>query len=231
MARKANSNHPVPPPEPKLSGSFTVQWQAQGNFAKDAGGPLFSGGGKIAAHQVELNALGPVEADIEGKYSQLAIDFPTFFISSNGVELRSTIALKDALVRVDNIHLRQGQTELLAGYLQVPLDLRKLSDPAGPIPDIDAIDVNIASKPLSLETLFSGMDKSKPAPVQGTVELSVLAHGSLSKILAEVKVQGPPAPRPRQSEAFACRSRRGPHLAGRPAQPGIRPCASGKSSR
>jgi autotransporter translocation and assembly factor TamB len=189
-ARQENARQPVPPPQPKLQGTFTVQWQGAGNFAKDAAGPRFSGAAKIKAHQVELNALGPVEADIEGQYSQQAIDFPTFFVSSNGLELRSTISLKDALARVDNIHLRQGQTELLAGYLQLPLDLQKLSAPAGPIPDVDKIDINIASKPLSLDTLFAGIDKSQPAPVQGTVALSILAHGSLSKILAEVKVQG-----------------------------------------
>jgi autotransporter translocation and assembly factor TamB len=189
-ARQENANSPVPPPQPKIGGMFTLQWQAAGNFAQGGSGPLFSGGAKLKAHQVEVNALGPVEADIEGQYAQEDIEFPTFFVSSNGLELRSTIALKDALARIDNIHLRQGSTDLLAGYLQIPLDLQKLSAPAGPVPDVDKIDINIASKPLALATLFAGIDKSKPAPVQGTVELSVLAHGSLSKILAEVKVTG-----------------------------------------
>jgi autotransporter translocation and assembly factor TamB len=189
-ARQENANTPVPPPQPKISGLFTVQWQGEGNFAPSGNGPLFSGAAKLKAHQVEVNALGPVEADIEGQYSQQAIDFPTFFVSSNGIELRTTIALKDALARIDNIHLRQGQTDLLAGYLQVPLDLQKLSAPGGPVPDVDKIDINIASKPLALATLFAGIDKSKPAPALGTVELSILAHGSLSKILAEVKVTG-----------------------------------------
>ncbi len=189
-ARQENAKRPVPPPEPKMSGTFTVAWQAQGNFAHDEAGPRFSGGAKIQAHQVEVNALGPVELNIEGKYDQQVVDFPTFFVSSNGLALSSTIGLKDALARIDNIHLRQGQTDLLAGYLQVPLDLQKLSAPEGPVPDVDKIDINIASKPLSLETLFAGLDKSQPAPAQGTVELGILAHGSLSKILAEVKVQG-----------------------------------------
>jgi autotransporter translocation and assembly factor TamB len=189
-ARQENAEQKVPPPAPKLDGTFTVQWQGAGNFASDASGPVFAGNAKIKAHQVEVNGLGPVEADIEGQYSQLTVDFPTFFVSSNGLELHTTIALKDALARIDNIHLRQGQTELLAGYLQVPLNLQKLSAPEGPVPDVDQIDINIASKPLSLDTLYAGIDKTKPAPVQGAIGLSVLAHGSLSKILAEVKVQG-----------------------------------------
>ncbi len=180
----------VTPTTPKLGGSLVVQWQAQGNFAKAPDGPKYSGGGKIAAHQVEFNTVGPLEANIEGKYSQQVVDFPTLFVASNGLEFRSVIALKDALARVDKISLKQGPTELLAGYIQIPLDLSKLSAPDGPVPDVDKIDVNIASKPLPLETLFGSVDKTAKTspPVRGTVQLQIDAHGSLSKIVADVKV-------------------------------------------
>ncbi len=180
----------VEPATPKLGGSLQVQWQAQGNFAKAPDGPKFSGGGKIAAHQVEFNTVGPLEADIEGQYSQQVVDFPVLFVSSNGLEFRSVIALKDALARIDKISLKQGPTELLAGYIQIPLDLSKLSAPEGPVADVDKIDVNVASKPLPLETLFGSVDKTARAapPVRGTVQLQIDAHGSLSKIVAEVKL-------------------------------------------
>ena len=176
--------------EPKLAGSFQMQWQAQGNFAKAPDGPRFSGGGTIAAHQVEFNAVGPLEADIQGKYSQQVIDFPVFFVGTNGLEFRTVIGLKDALARVDKISLKQGPTELLAGYVQIPLDLNNLSSPGGPVPDVDKIDVNVASKALPLETLFASFDKTKKAapPVQGTVQLQIDAHGSLSRIMADVKL-------------------------------------------
>ena len=171
--------------ETKLGGSLQVQWKAQGNFAKAPDGPKFSGGGTIKAHQVEYNAVGPLEADVEGKYDQQVIDFPVFFVGSNGLEFRTVIGLKDALARVDKISLKQGPTELLAGYIQVPLDLNSFT-----VPDVDKIDVNVASKPLALETLFGSIDKTKKAspPAQGTVQLQIDAHGSLTKITADVKV-------------------------------------------
>ena len=180
----------VNPAAPKLGGSLQVQWQAQGNFAKGGDGPKFSGGGKIVAHQVDFNTVGPLEADIEGKYSQQVVDFPTIFVASNGLEFHSVLALKDALARVDNISLKQGPVELLAGYIQVPLDLNKLTAPDGPVPDVDKIDVNVASKPLALETLFGSVNKAAKAapPVRGTVQLQIDAHGSLSKIVADVKL-------------------------------------------
>ena len=172
-------------PETKLGGSLVVQWQAQGNFAKAPDGPKFSGGGTIKAHQVEYNAVGPLEADIEGKYSQQVIDFPVFFVGSNGLEFRTVIGLKDALARVDKISLKQGPTELLAGYIQVPVDLNTFT-----VPDVDKIDVNVASKPLTLETLFGAISKDKKAspPAQGNLQLQIDAHGSLSKITADVKL-------------------------------------------
>ena len=185
-AMRAEIAQPLPT---KLGGAFVVQWQAQGNFDKGPAGPKFSGGGKIVAHQVEYNTVGPLEADIEGQYSQTVVNFPKMYVGSNGYEYNSTLALKDALARLDNLHLKQGTLELISGYAQIPLDLTKLSAPGGPVPDVDKIDVNIASKALSLSALYQGTDKDKKSPVVGTVQLGVDAHGSLSKIVAEVKFQ------------------------------------------
>ncbi len=205
LAKAAKKNAP-PPAEIKLAGALQVQWEGKGNFAKDETGPLYSGAAKVAVRHVEFNTLGPVEGDIAGQYSQQVIDFPTFFVSSNGVELRAVIGLKDALARIDHLSIKDGPTELLAGYAQVPLDLQKLSAPGGPIPDVDKIDVNIASKPLAIATLFTLLDKTKPAPALGTVELGVTARGSLSNLVALVKVQarqlrGPDFPTIRPADA------------------------------
>ena len=179
----------VQPTPAKLGGTLLVQWQAQGNFDQGPAGPKFSGGGKFIAHKVEYNTVGPLEADIEGQYSQTVVDFPKMYVGSNGFEYNSTLALKDALARLDNLHLKQGSLELISGYAQIPLDLTKLSAPGGPIPDLDKIDVNIASKTLSIPALYQGADKTKKSPVLGTVQLGIDAHGSLSKIVAEVKLQ------------------------------------------
>ncbi len=178
-----------PPPAPdlraesKLAGAVTVQWQASGNLSKDPAVASSNGSGKVAVRKVEFNAIGPVEADIAGDYSPTAINVPTLTASTNGIAFGATVGLKDNLLRVDQIALRQGQTDLLNGYLQLPVDPTKLT-----VPDVDKIDINIASKVISLETLLGALDKTKPAPAAGTVELSVLAHGQLSKILAEIKV-------------------------------------------
>ena len=179
---------PEKQPEPNLAGAITVQWQGSGNLAKDPAALTYAGGGKVALRKVEFNAIGPVEADIAGDYSPTAINFPTLAVNTNGLQFGATVRLADNLLRVDKIALREGATDLLAGYLQLPLDLKKLSAPEGPVPDTDQIDVNIASKPINLETLFAALGKAKPAPVAGTLDLSVLAHGRLSKILAEIKV-------------------------------------------
>ena len=178
----------VEPVAPKLGGAFEMHWQAQGNFATpEDGGKKFSGGGTVAAHQVQYNTLGPLEADVRGNYSQQTVDFPVIFVGSNGLEFRSVLALKDQLARLDKISLKQGPTELLAGYVQVPLDLANFS-----VPDVDKIDVNVASKPLDIGTLMQSVDKTAKAksPARGNVQLQIDAHGSLSKIVAEVKVAG-----------------------------------------
>ena len=182
----------IQPTAPKVGGSIQMNWKAKGDFDKTGDGPHFSGGGKIAAHGVVYNTFGPLEADVQGQYSQLAIDFPTIFVSANGFELRSTFALKDALARLDNLHFKQGNTELLSGYAQIPVDLTKLSAPGGPIPDEDKIDVNIASKPLPIGDLVQttgAARKSQAPPIKGTVALEITAHGSLSKIVAGIKVE------------------------------------------
>lgn len=189
---------PAAPAEPKLAGALSVQWQASGNLSKDLALATYNGAAKVAVRKVEFNAIGPVEADIAGDYSPTAIHFPTLTASANGLAFGAAIGLKDDLLRIDQIALRQGPTDLLTGYLQLPVDLKKLSAPEGPVPDVDKIDVNIASKVINLETLLSALDKTKPAPAAGTVALSVLAHGRLSKILAEIKVQARKVRLPKQ---------------------------------
>ena len=117
------------PTVPKLAGSIQVNWKAQGDFDKTGDGPHFSGGGKIAAHGVVFNAVGPLEADVQGQYSQLVIDFPTMFVSTNGFEWRSTFALKDALARLDNVHFQAGCHRTPLRLRAIPVDLTKLSLP------------------------------------------------------------------------------------------------------
>ena len=178
----------VEPVAPKLGGAFEMHWQAQGNFAKpEDGGKKFSGGGTIAAHQVQYNSVGPLGADIGGTCSHQVMGVPVIFVGSNGLEFRSVLALKDELARLDKISLKQGTTELLAGYVQVPLDLANFS-----VPDVDKIDVNVASKPLDIGTLMQSVDKAAKtkSPARGNVQLQIDAHGSLTKIVAEVKLAG-----------------------------------------
>ena len=175
----------------KLGGSLEVHWQAQGNFAKpEEGGAKYSGGGTVAAHKAEYNTLGPLEADVQGHYAQQIIDFPVLFVGTNGLEFRSVFTLKDALARLDKISLKQGPVELLAGYVQIPFDLNGLSAPGGPVPDVEKIDVNVASKPLALETLLRSVDKNAKttSPLRGNVQLDLNAKGSLSKIVADLKL-------------------------------------------
>ena len=171
-----------------------MQWQAQGNFREDPRRPEIS---PAAASSPRIRSSlqrrsARWRPTSKGKYSQQVIDFPTIFVSTNGFELRSTFALKDSLARLDNLHFKQGNNELLSGYAQIPVDLTKLSSPGGPIPDTNQIDVNIASKPLPIGQLMAvagTTNQAEKPPYSGTVLLEIIAHGSLSKIYAGIKVE------------------------------------------
>ncbi len=191
----AGSSSPAPT---RLAGAVQIAWRGSGQLGAQAPGDgnapatpaRHTGDASVVARGVEFNALGPVAADVKGSYSPDAINFPTLVVSLNGLELNATLGLKNNLLRFDELHLRQGSTDLLAGYLQIPLDPSKLSDPAGPVPDVDAIDVNIDSKAIPIETLYRALFPGQTPPAQGTVALTVLAKGQLSKLYADVKVQG-----------------------------------------
>lgn len=173
----------------RLAGAVQLHWQGAGQLRPaDANAAGNSGDATLTARGVEFNALGPVSADVRGGYTPDAFDFPTLVVSLNGLELRGTLALKNNLARLDQLHLRQGATDLLAGYVQFPLDLTKLSDPAGPVPDVDLIDVNIDSKPIPVETLYRALFPGQTSPAQGTISLTALAKGRLSKLFADLKI-------------------------------------------
>ena len=193
------------PEEIHLAGSVKLRWQGEGSFpaaptapdagqpppplvpAPAAGGPAGSGSASVTARGVEFNAVGPADADVAGKYTlPEPVELPTFAVRLNGADLRATLDYRNGLLRLDNLHLVQKGTDLLAGYVQVPL---RPGDPAGIIPDVDAIDVNVASKVIDLPTLFALASPKAPAPALGTLQLAVHAKGSLSKITADVRVQ------------------------------------------
>lgn len=189
--------------ETKLAGAVQIRWQGEGRLsppttdATAAGGsqisdskpqiPEGTGTASITARGVEFNAIGPADADLGGKYTlPEPVELPTFSVRLNGIELKATLGFQHNLLRLDNLHLVQNNADLLAGYVQIPL---RPGDPAGVVPDVDAIDVNVASKAIELTTLFNAIAKGQPAPAQGTVQLAVHAKGSLSKIAADVSVR------------------------------------------
>ncbi len=178
----------------RLAGAVQLHWQGSGQLGRPADPAAYlvallnTGDATLTARGVEFNALGPVSVEFGGEYSPGAFDFPKLVIALNGLELRGTLSLKEKLARFDQLHLRQGQTDLLAGYAQIPFDLGRISDPAGPVPDVDAIDVNIDSKPIPVETLYRALFPGQTSPAQGTVTLTALAKGRLSKLFADVKV-------------------------------------------
>ncbi len=187
-----------PPGDVHLAGSVKLRWQGEGSFPPAEGGEsktqdskskiAGTGSASVTTRGVEFNAVGPADADVAGKYTlPEPVELPTFAVRLNGAELRATLDYRRGLLRLDNLHLVQRGTDLLAGYVQLPL---RPGDPAGIIPDVDAIDVNVASKVIDLPTLFALVKPKEPAPALGNLQLAVHAKGSLSKISADVRVQG-----------------------------------------
>ncbi|MBV9128588.1 MAG: hypothetical protein JO117_10940, partial [Verrucomicrobia bacterium] len=167
-----NSNN-----ETRLAGAVQLRFQSRGQLASasaadapSAANSALDGNLTVIARGVEFNALGPLDADVAGGFTPTTADFQTLSFTLNGLQFSGTLALKENLLRLDNLHLRQGNTDLLAGYAQLPFEPAKLSAPGGPVPDMDAIDVNVDSKPIPLDTIYrAAFPGQTNSPASGTL--------------------------------------------------------------
>ena len=72
----------------------------------------YSGGGKIAgASGRSTTRSARWRPTSKGKYSQQVIDFPVFFVGSNGLEFSTVVGLKDASPAWTRSRFKQGPTE------------------------------------------------------------------------------------------------------------------------
>ena len=171
----------------KLGGALKIEWRASGQlidfseFVK-----TIAGGGTIAARGVTYGGSGPFDGDIEGSQGGARIDLPTISLRAGPVEFRGSAQLVDSLVSVERISVRRVNDELAGGYVRVPVDLNRMK-----IADVDKIDVDlVVARPLPLAELWTAANLKGRPPLDGTVAFSLKALGSLSKLTADLSLQG-----------------------------------------
>lgn len=171
----------------RLEGALKMDWHASGSLADSSQlVKSIAGGGTVAARGVKFGGNGPFDADIEGSQGGARIDLPNISLRAGQVEVRGSAQLEDSLLKIESISLRRGQEELAGGFVRLPVDLDRMK-----IADVDKIDINLVTAgPLPLSDLWTAATLTGRPPIEGNLGFSLKAHGSLSKLIAELAVQG-----------------------------------------
>ena len=171
----------------RLEGALKIDWHATGSLADSSQlVKSIAGGGTVAARGVKFGGNGPFDADIEGSQGDARIDLPNISLRAGQVEVRGSAQLADSLLKIESLSLRRGQEELAGGFVRLPVDLDRMK-----IADVDQIDIDlVTARPLPLSDLWTAATLKGRPPIEGTLGFSLKAHGSLSKVIANLAVQG-----------------------------------------
>ncbi len=176
-----------------LEGSLKVAWRVDGQLSDlPALMKSIAGGGSASARGIKLGASGPFEADFDGALGGAKIDLSNISLRSGPLEFRGSAQLVDSLLQLEGISLRNGAEELAGGHVRVPVDLDRMK-----LADVEKYDISLTTaRPLRMAELWSAGRLAGRAPIEGTLAFAVTARGSLSRLEAEVTVQGRALRRP-----------------------------------
>jgi len=162
-----------------IGGSLSLNWQGNGNVAE----MQHSGNIALALSNAKAAEVQTINAQIAGTYSPELIDLPTFWITTNKGDLLATIGLKDRVLTIGNILVKQANKPLLSGSMSLPLDLRTLKNPESIVPLDEPVSAQVTSSDLALETFFP----KDQAPVKGIAKATFNATGTVRDLDARLQ--------------------------------------------
>lgn len=158
------------PPE-SLSGMLKLSWNGQGDERNH------SGSGSLEVEKGRFASIRLDEARLAGTYSPEAASFSELRLVSGRSRIEGAVEVADGKLRLRDISFRQGDLEVLSGFVLLPIDLRKLTAPGSLIPADGRLAANVNATNLDLDQLFKSFGGLIP-PLTGTLTASLLASGT-----------------------------------------------------
>ena len=135
--------------------------------------------------KAKVDKIDLSEIRLSGNYGADFAEFKEIRFVSGQILFTSELALRDAMLSLDNIRLQQAGVTVLDGGISIPVDLKNSQQP---IPFDRPISVKITADKLDIDKLLAGFGQTPPA--SGILAASLTAEGTIPELSAQLKISG-----------------------------------------
>ncbi len=165
----------------ELAGALTLDWKGRGQLSPAE----HSGGVVLDVRDGRYQQTTGISAHVAGTYSPEVWSFPDLRLATSAGGLRADLALREKVLQVSDLSLRQNGAVVATGAVRAPLDLAKIQQPAELIPADGEILIDLQSQRLNLAQI-PGLEDQK---LQGRLSANLHVEGKLDALRGDLKVR------------------------------------------
>jgi autotransporter translocation and assembly factor TamB len=181
-----------------LTGALHLDWEGKGEAAPalPPAAPALEHQGKLdfAVTKGRFDKIDLSEVKVAGLYGPGFAQSTELKFVTGPTSFTGNLEMKEGKVRLKDINLAQRDLTVLTGYIFLPIDLSRLSQP---IPLDQRVAANLNAARLDLDQLLGSFGQS--SPISGTITANLVTGGTLLQPLGHLKAAG----RKLQSKAVA----------------------------
>lgn len=166
----------------ELKGTLAFQWDGS------AAPGEYHGNMSMEMRNAQIGNLRIAEASTSGTYSPDSAQFSELRIISDKTSVTGMLDVTESKLRLRELSVKQGNLEVLRGFIMAPMELRHLSTGKPLFPMEGGIAVNVNAENLNLGALCSTFGRT--APAEGVFSANLVAGGSLAAPKATLRVAG-----------------------------------------
>ena len=163
----------------ELAGVLELSMEGGGTLSDQS----HSGKLELSVDKARFGKLDLREIKIAGLYGPGFAESSQLHVVTGATSFEGGLEWRENRLKLRDINLRQGNLQVLSGYISIPFEPQ---NPGLPIPFEKRIAANINANQLDLDKLFAAFGQQ--TPVSGTVTANVLAGGTISQPSAHLKV-------------------------------------------
>lgn len=166
----------------EVAGSLRLTWTGSGEVF----GGGHSGDAYLSLSEGRYGDFKDLAASFHASYKPDFIHLPDFYASAGVLgDLMFSLFWQDNRLQISHLTVRQNQSILLDGEMEVPLHLMASGDFSAMLPSSEPVMLNLKSTDVRVDRVMQQFGISDP-PLQATLNLHVSAAGSLDALQANV---------------------------------------------
>ncbi len=168
--------------EQSIAGGLQIAWSGSGAVQE----PKHEGHATLTLTSGRFGKFEDLNASFTAQYSPEFVSVPNFFAKVGTLgEAAMALFWKEGRLQITNILVRQNQTPLLEGHIDIPFLISKWQEPAQMVPFDQPVNVLLKSNDVQVAEVLRQFSDEEPV-LNATTALEIVADGTLDDLSAQL---------------------------------------------